>query len=226
MPSELLDRIPLVWHGEEIILDARRAAFFPLHKTLLLSDVHLGKASHFRKNGIAIPENIHFDDLARLQSLIDDYLPKQIVFLGDLFHSDWNYSWELFQLWLAGFKGIQFHIVLGNHDILQQKHYLQAGLIIHPDKWMLGNISLFHEPQKDYGGASIFGHIHPAVRIPLKGRQKINTPCFFMNQNELILPSFGNFTGKSLLENRKEGRYFAILNQKLLEVTSLVFSVK
>ena len=55
----------------------------------------------FRKNGISIPSFPSLNNLNVLKSAIEDYNPKQVVFLGDLFHSDYNLEWGE---WLTFFE--------------------------------------------------------------------------------------------------------------------------
>ena len=50
----------------EIVLLPGRAAVLPASATLLVADLHLGKAATFRKAGIPVPEGSAQRDLARL----------------------------------------------------------------------------------------------------------------------------------------------------------------
>src|SRR5215211_5787433 len=54
--------------GEEIHLLAERALWWPNASTLIVADLHWGKASTFRAAGIPIPIGTTSDDLARLDS--------------------------------------------------------------------------------------------------------------------------------------------------------------
>ena len=40
-----------------------KCMFWKEHNSLILADLHIGKAGHFRKAGIPIPSHIHIDDL-------------------------------------------------------------------------------------------------------------------------------------------------------------------
>lgn len=53
--------------GEELILDKERAIYLPNEKLLAISDLHLGKAAHFRKAGLAIPNTVSQSDIIRLE---------------------------------------------------------------------------------------------------------------------------------------------------------------
>ena len=79
------------YYKEELIqLLPEKVAFLPHHKTLVVADIHLGKASHFRKEGIMIPLPGSCPDLKCLGELLDSLQPEIVVFLGDLFHSSLN----------------------------------------------------------------------------------------------------------------------------------------
>src|SRR4051812_42124234 len=124
----------------------QRAVFRPLSSDLIISDVHLGKASHFRKKGIAIPAQSHLKDIDRLRYLFDKWKPKKVLFLGDLFHSDYNREWLWFKSLLLGCPDIKFRLVAGNHDILSEKDYTIPNLekcdIIEEDKFIFSHAPL------------------------------------------------------------------------------------
>ena len=80
-------------------LSAQRCLFWEEEKTLILSDLHLGKTGHFRKHGIAVPQNIFIEDLQRLVGQIAHYKPVKIIAVGDLFHSQANKELDLFLKW-------------------------------------------------------------------------------------------------------------------------------
>ena len=80
-----------------------RAAFLPASKSLIVADLHLGKAATFRERGLAVPEGSNASDLCQLESIADFKKPKQLVIAGDLFHSADGLSSstiELFENWL------------------------------------------------------------------------------------------------------------------------------
>src|SRR5680860_396030 len=85
----------------DIILSAYRGLYLPLQDILVVSDLHLGKASHFQKHGLAIPGEVAKDDLVRLETLIRHYNPSRVVIAGDLFHAAHNSEWDLFLQWLG-----------------------------------------------------------------------------------------------------------------------------
>src|SRR3954469_23233953 len=100
-----------------------KALFRDSNKTLIIADLHLGKVQHFRKNGIYLPPQSALKDYERLKNLIRSFHPKRIILLGDLFHSAYNHEWRLFCDFVNAYRSIEFVLVLGNHDILEEAHY-------------------------------------------------------------------------------------------------------
>ncbi len=101
---------------EDLILTNHRAIFWEQKAMLILSDLHIGKTAHFRKNGIAIPKEILINDLLRLSNLIDYFDVKTIMIVGDLFHAEVNNDLLLFREWMNRYQSINFILVKGNHD--------------------------------------------------------------------------------------------------------------
>src|ERR1700749_3008610 len=122
-PFKLLD--------QDLLLTPQRAIYWQQEKALIAADVHLGKVGHFRKAGIAVPRDMEQDDLAMLSDLIYEHHPEQIIFLGDLFHSDINADWDWFVLWRSRFPKLKLVLIRGNHDIINDRHYIELGVELH-----------------------------------------------------------------------------------------------
>lgn len=208
--------------GLSLVLLKEKVLWIPDFQVLLLADLHFGKAAHFRKSGIPIPEPIHDADLLVLKKLFEDYQPHSIYFLGDLFHSDWNSQWEYFNDFLTGFPTCEFHLVKGNHDVLAPLAYQQSMLKIHNEPLQVGPLLLSHEPMEAYGEGllNICGHIHPGIRLVGKARQSVRIPCFFLSRSQLILPAFGNFTGLALVKPNEGDWIWGITPEKIIPVLS------
>src|SRR3954470_20613902 len=86
--------------NQSFILHQSGAVFWEEKKTLLISDVHLGKVAHFRKHGMAVPEAAIFENFSRLNLVLSFFNAEQIIFLGDLFHSTINNEWGFFSEWV------------------------------------------------------------------------------------------------------------------------------
>ena len=192
------------------------AVYWQEQKALLLADVHLGKVSHFRKNGYAIPAQIQFSFYQKMEQLLTAHNVEKIFFLGDLFHSDRNAEWDRFVAWNQSLSQ-QTILVKGNHDILPTKVLEQSGLFV-VTEWMKKNILLTHHPTDRSGLFNFSGHIHPGVRLQGAGRQRLKVPCFFHQPNQMILPAFGDFTGLHLLQPKAGDRVYALTGEAVVEI--------
>ncbi len=216
-----MERNPSVfWQDTEIQLLPEKALFLPQFNSLLIADPHFGKAAHFRKAGFPISEKVHLGDLLTIQKMIATYLPEQVLFLGDLFHSDLNNSWNDLEDFLSYLPDINFHLIKGNHDILPKAIYRSDLWQIHQEKLQLGNLILSHEPLKNIPDDqfNICGHIHPGVSLVGKGRQRLKLPCFYISKQLMVLPAFGRFTGLALMQCQKNDSIYAIADKKVIPI--------
>ena len=204
--------------GENLFLHPYKAMYWERQKVLLIADLHLGKATHFRKSGIPIPESIHQPDLERLEHLLIIYKPARIIFLGDLFHSMINNAWKTFKNFCKDRIHIKTELILGNHDILDPSYY--EFLDVHHGVLKIDPFILSHKPldEENFAGYyNLCGHIHPSVKITGSAKQSIRVECFHFGRNHGILPAYGNFTGTSKVPaNTETDRIFAVTNQKII----------
>lgn len=200
-------------------LSAGRAIFWEEEKALILSDLHLGKAAHFRKVGIAVPASIVQEDLFRLQRLITQYHPTQIIVVGDMFHSNENNDVQYFRIWRQQFAHIRFELVKGNHDIMPAPVYDTLQVTVH-EQLTIRNIHFMHEPCEDDNGNNytFSGHIHPGVAIAGVGKQRLRLPCFYFGRHCGILPAFGHFTGLAMLTPAAHETVFVIANKSIVQI--------
>jgi DNA ligase-associated metallophosphoesterase len=203
--------------GERLILHPHRALYWPRMRWLVLSDLHLGKAAHFRKAGAALPEGQDEATLARLDALVEAFRPERLLILGDLFHSSHNNSWEQFTAW-GQRQCIALHLVPGNHDILADRRYAEAGLHVCADTLEEGPFVFAHEPHDRPGIYGIGGHIHPGVVLTGPGRQRLRMPCFRFGERVAILPAFGMSTGLHVIRPERTDRVYACTERAVLDV--------
>jgi len=191
--------------GMPMVFSALRVLYLPQTKMLLLSDFHLGKGEHFRKNGLSVPQQASDKNLQLLQAAITRFQPENICFLGDLFHSEHNPAVSALQHFISAQAGIRFILVPGNHDILPAATYRLMGLEIQKEPYLHAGLSLRHHPAEttDPGTLQIYGHLHPGVVLRSKGRQYVKLPCFHLQQHAIAMPAVGKFTGMSNISPAK-----------------------
>jgi len=175
-------------------LEARSsgALWWPERRVLVVSDLHLGKSERIaRFGGAMLPPYETQDTLARLDGEIAATGPGCVICLGDSFDdlaatagvSDEITGW-LTRL-MAGRRWVWIE---GNHD---------------PGPLGLGGTHLVDLPMAPLSfrhiarvGASgeVSGHYHPKASISARGR-RVSRPCFLYDNNRVILPAFGTYTG-------------------------------
>lgn len=203
--------------NHSFILHPYGAIFWKENSILLISDVHFGKVSHFRKHGIAIPNDAISENFNRLDILLAEFQPQTIIFLGDLFHSTKNSEWNLFANWT---KSISQKIILvkGNHDIIDETLFENLKIEVIPEL-IIEEFILTHHPLENNTLFNFCGHIHPGIKLKSQGRQFLNISCFFNKPNQMILPAFGEFTGNFYLRPTKNDLVYAITPDKVIAIT-------
>ncbi len=198
-------------NGSQFILLHQKALYKPDEQLLIIADVHLGKASHFRKAGIAIPAHAQMGDYEKLASLFDEVNPQKVYFLGDLFHSSFNRDWHYFCELIAKYTAIKFILIKGNHDLINKKLFkdicIEVVDTIEDEQFVYS-----HEPvEVEEGKLNITGHVHPGITLSGAGRQSVKIPVFYIKDNLMIVPAFGMLTGLYGMERTKQTKIYAIL---------------
>lgn len=209
--------------GENLLLSEDKIIYWSKQQTIFIADLHLGKTTHFRKSGIAVPIAIIKAEIDRIENVILKFSPKRIFFLGDLFHSHLNHEWGVFNEFLEQHPSIEFILIKGNHDILNDSVYKLSHLKIEEEPFHLNPFILSHHPLRKeelhQEELNFCGHIHPGISIKGKGRSYLKLPCFYLEDNQMILPAFGRFTGLAKLNPSKGSSVFAVLNQSVKRIS-------
>lgn len=205
--------------NERWILHPHRALFWPARRCLIVSDLHLGKAAHLRKGGLAIPEAHDDSTLQRLSDLLSLFRPERLLILGDLFHSAHNHAWRNFASWALA-QPCLIELVPGNHDVLEHGSYVDAGLMVHDERYELAPFVMMHDAGIDAPKGTVSGHVHPAIVLTGPGRQRIKLPAFLISEQRVLLPAFGTSTGLHPVPPRPDDRVFACTEREVIEVSS------
>lgn len=216
---------------QQFWLTTDRTMFWEEEKALVVSDLHFGKTGHFRKSGIAIPPAVYKEDLQRLVVQIQYFQPSELIIVGDMFHSHANKELDLFIKWRSDLRDVHFRLIRGNHDILSEDWYADAGIQLSRQTLSRQQFHFVHditdhltgkdgfEVQASAGISYFFsGHIHPGVRIEGSGRQSLCFPCFYFGKKYAVLPAFSRFTGVAMIYPEAEEQVFAIVNQELIRL--------
>jgi uncharacterized protein len=210
--------VPFNIQNQSLLLSPNRTLFWQEQKALICSDLHLGKAGHFRKSGIALPPHIFKEDVQKLFTAIQFFNARQVLIVGDMVHSDANKELDLFLKWRNDFAHVDFHLIKGNHDILLKKWYADAQIVLHEEQLIVGPFLFTHDPTKSDTYYVISGHIHPGISVKGLGKQSLKFPCFYFGKEQCILPAFGGFTGSHAIEPKKDENVFAIVENSIIQI--------
>lgn len=206
--------------GERLHLHPHAAAYWPAHDTLIVADLHLGKATHFRRHGVPVPGYVQDETLEKLAGLLIDLAPARLLILGDLFHADYNAEWEDFADLRIGFRHVRFDLVLGNHDRLTQHQFSKYQIRVLREPHQEGPFTFSHHPiDADAlapGCYNLAGHVHPAARLHGRRGESLRLPCFFFGEAAGLLPAFGAFTGTYTVSARRGDRVFVLTGERVL----------
>jgi DNA ligase-associated metallophosphoesterase len=213
----------------DIVLLPGRAAFLPATATLLVADLHLGKAATFRKAGIPVPEGSAQTDLARLARLVGETSARRLVIVGDLFHATSGCTDRVFAEFAAarrGFADTEVVLVIGNHDRGLGGVPATLGIDACLPRLAEGDWQFVHEPSAPLAGAgragfTVSGHLHPTVSIRSPRGERIADRCFVAEESTLVLPAFGSFTGGHRMTPAPGLRLWIARDDGVVEVTRL-----
>lgn len=207
----------------EVVLQLypEKLVYIPKYKTLVFTDVHLGKATHFRSKGIPFP-NVASASFIVIHRIIQNLDVEKVIMLGDFFHSTLNTEWLLAEEFFSSLKQVELILVKGNHDILATDLYEKFGIQI-VDFYHQDNIVYSHHPieaSENNFALNIHGHLHPGFKIFGKAKQTAVLPCYcFYNNKQFVLPAYGKLTGLMPIANKqKNNRVFVIHSGKVNEL--------
>lgn len=179
--------------GQIFELAGEAALYWPAQSALIISDLHLEKASAFAAGGQMLPP---YDSLATLQevaALVRGLNPARVISLGDNFHDDEG------EIRLGGaaaslltelIGSTEWIWITGNHDRGISARWGGTAMA----EWTASGILLRHEAEAGEQSPEISGHFHPKFRQDLRGRM-VSRRCFVRSPRKMIMPAFGAFTG-------------------------------
>lgn len=204
---------------QTLTLSNQRALFWKKEKTLVVSDLHIGKTAHFRKAGIPVPSAILDNDLKRLQGLLEYFKSTTVLVVGDLFHAEDNTDIDQFRIWRLNCPELNFELIKGNHDRFKDAFYESMGIKVfktHKDSDAFRFVHDEKHCEEDL--FCISGHTHPGVVLRGKGKVSIKLPCFEVSENRLILPAFSEFTGLNTKRSVENAICYGFTEKSLFEI--------
>jgi len=180
-----------------VVLLPEKALYWPRAATLVVADVHFGKAAAFRALGVPVPHGTTSENLALLAQLVARLGARRIVFLGDFLHARAAHAPRTLAAmldWRGRHPDLELVLVRGNHDLRAGDPAAALGVALVDEPWALGPFACAHHPDLAASGYVLAGHVHPVYHLATR-IESVRLPCFLAGPRRLILPSFGAFTG-------------------------------
>ena len=209
--------------GQAIALLPEKAAYLPASRTLLVADLHIGKAVSFRSLGVPVPCGSTGETLATLGALAVRVGARRVALLGDFLHSRHAHepaTLATLERWRREHAAFEMLLVRGNHDDRAGDPPRGLGIESVDEPLRLDGLALCHHPRPDAGGYVIGGHLHPCVMLPARAHDRLRLPCFWFGAAVGVLPAFGAFTGMQPIRPGPDDRVFAIADERVAEVRS------
>lgn len=201
--------------GERLILSPLRVAYWPTRRTLLVSDLHLGKADALRFGGSplsdAVTDGLIEEPLTRLSAAALAFDATRILVLGDLVHAPVGLTPRVVSAvtsWRTQCP-VAVDLITGNHDTAIHRVATEWKLGMLGEHASDGPFDFIHIPPRtrESPRAWIAGHLHPSIRISSRGER---IPCFAATDSSLLLPAFSSFTGGTSDGTRDGQRLYAV----------------
>ena len=207
--------------GQAITLLPEKAAFVAESRTLLVADVHIGKAVSFRSFGVPVPRGTTAETLSALSALAHRHDAQRIVVLGDFLHSRRSLApatLDALARWRDAHAALDVVLVRGNHDARAGDPPARLGIEVVDEPYVLGDLRLCHHPRGVSGAYVLSGHLHPCVQLLGRAHDRLRLPCFWFGAAVGVLPAFGAFTGMHPIRPAPGERVFAIADTHVSEL--------
>jgi uncharacterized protein len=209
--------------GVTVELLADRALLLRDLQTLIVADVHWGKAAAFRAGGIPIPRGTTRSGLDRLDAVLERTSAEHLIVLGDLLHARTGMQTatvETLQSWRDMRAALSITLVRGNHDYHAGDPPASLRVLCVDAPLRVGPFALHHHPTTDDSGYVLAGHVHPVVQLRGRAKQKLTLPCFAFGERGGLLPAFGEFTGGGVIDARDYLHTYLIADDSVVPLTT------
>ncbi|MDB6094332.1 MAG: metallophosphoesterase [Verrucomicrobia bacterium] len=197
----------------EVWLDARRALWLSRLRILVVADVHWGYAVSHRARGNLLPVWGDEEIAGRLASLLADYEPGEMIWLGDSLHAlPGRRAAEIF----LERPGLPPTVVLsGNHDLRWSRASVASA---QRDGFFFHHGDAKHAVPE--GCVEVVGHHHPAVLWDDGAGGRLKMPALVDGPRRLIMPAFSPWAGgtpwKGML--RADETLWAVAPQRVFQL--------
>lgn len=175
---------------------------------LVVSDLHLEKASSYAARGQMLPPYDTRATLVRVRRLVVALAPTTIISLGDSFHDrrarPRMAADDVATLrWMTA--ACDWVWVEGNHDPVPPEDLGGRATT----ELVLGPLTFRHIPTEGAAPGEVAGHLHPCARVVGRSGRTVRARCFATDGQRLVMPAYGALTGGLNVLDRAFTQVFA-----------------
>lgn len=185
--------------GERVAFLSQRAVWWEGRRTLILADLHIGKAETLAAAGAALGGGVLDETLSRINALMLLLKATRIIIVGDLLHAPAGLTPLLVarvREWRRSI-GADIVVVPGNHDRRIEAVAREWDLGVTGSTLIEPPFGFVHDPvdvpPSADGHVWWVGHVHPCVWLGGRG-DGLKLPCFIVSPRVVQLPAFSVFT--------------------------------
>lgn len=189
--------VRLIELGPNLLAHACGALWLPDERTALVADVHLGYGWAQRRRGQLGPVE-DTSTLPKLEALLEELHPQQLVILGDVVHAPRPAPAER-ALVEAAIQQLstkaELTLVLGNHDRGFMRDYPELPIRV-CRTWSAAGLLAVHGDRPagiPVEGITALGHLHPALGIMDDAGASQRIPVFLISPRAVVLPAWSPY---------------------------------
>jgi hypothetical protein len=179
--------------GERLSLQPCGGLWWESAGVLVVSDLHLEKASAYAARGQMLPPYDTRATLGRIAALVEALKPTTVISLGDSFH-DRRARPRMAADDVASIRALTSRSdwvwIEGNHDPKPPEDL--GGRVM--DELCMGALVFRHVPTAGVVRGEVAGHMHPCARVVGRGRS-VRVRCFATDGERVVMPAYGALTG-------------------------------
>ena len=173
----------------EVWLDSRLALWLAAERILVVADLHWGYAASHRARGNLLPCWGDDEIEKRLDQLVRDYDPAEMIWLGDVVHAAEGGARA--ENYLRRTR-VRITPLAGNHD----RRWRYSG-----DKTATRGRYFFHHgdarPTAPSHSIEVIGHHHPAISWGDGAGSRVKLPALVTSSVRFVLPAFSPWAAGS-----------------------------
>lgn len=201
--------------SDRVILDGRLALYHRQQRWLAVADLHFGFELSQRAAGNLFPLWGMQTIQTRLQELVTEYQPTNLILVGDLVHD--RSAATPFAALVEELRSLtEVILISGNHD----RHLAKQPDVL--SEWRTG-VFCFHHGHCDMESADeiqVIGHHHPAQVVRDGAGLRLKLPAFVQRNHCWIMPAFSPWAAGTVWPQDDESRIWLCSPSRIFSMKS------